>query len=456
MKGKKIPTRVLQKTVLLFCGIFFLGCVNHAPPVVDETVVKAASKGHHRFAFEEYQAVDAKGFIKKVDNFTIIFDPSASMTEAYKPSQNCITCHTDYQNPDYSERHAIMYGGQEFAKKNQKKYAMDCNLCHQNFLYSKFQFAKALVNSFNKTIPDLDLIGLLRTFGYPAYDNLNYGLMPKDNKKYLQYNKKNYATALEKILDADGASPLAPTIEQSGKDWYNHKGKIAIIIISDGTDMGKKEIIAAQELKERFGKDICIYTIHIGNDTIGKKIMSQIAMAGQCGVSITGDHLLEKANMDAFVKDIFLAPGLTDSDGDGVTDDKDDCPDTKPGLTVDENGCWHLVLLADILFDFDKYILKPEGIAILDQVVELLNKYPLLDLHISGHTDNFGSMAYNIKLSKRRSQAGINYLKQKGIAPGRLSMSWHSFSIPVATNTTPSGRALNRRLEFKFNKRKRK
>jgi OmpA-OmpF porin, OOP family len=82
----------------------------------------------------------------------------------------------------------------------------------------------------------------------------------------------------------------------------------------------------------------------------------------------------------------------------------------------------------------------------------MLTKNPLLDLHISGHTDNFGSMAYNIILSKRRAQAGHDYLVKRGIDPDRISISWHSYSIPVATNDNAAGRALNRRLEFKFQK----
>jgi len=112
-----------------------------------------------------------------------------------------------------------------------------------------------------------------------------------------------------------------------------------------------------------------------------------------------------------------------------------------------------LVILGNVLFDFDKYNFKPEGIKILDQVVALLKKHDFLDLHISGHTDNVGSMPYNIILSKKRAQSGLNYLKDKGIDNQRLSISWHSFSNPVAPNDDPSGRAFNRRLEFEFKKR---
>jgi len=442
--------------VILLFGIVFFGCSSHTPPVVDEKVLETASAGYHRFDFEDYQPVDTKGYVKKVDNFTIIFDPSASMTEVYTASYECIACHTDYQEAVYAENHAVKYGGSEFSEKDKKQYAMDCVRCHQDDPhYTKFEFAKELTKGFNQSIPDLDFIATLRTFGYPVYVNLNHGLKENDNKKYVKYDKKNYARAIRKILDADGVSPLAQTLEATAKDWYDHEGKIAVVVISDGVDMGDKDILAAEDLKARYGDEVCIYTVLIGNSPSGRSVMNKIALSGQCGIAINGDLLMEKEKMADFVRKIFLTraqPNL-DSDGDGVANSMDDCPGTKSGLKVDENGCWDLILLSDVLFDFDKFNLKPEGIVALEQVAEMLQKYPFLDLHIGGHTDNFGSMAYNITLSKQRAKSGVDYLVKRGIAPNRLTMSWHSYSIPVATNDTPAGRALNRRLEFKFKKR---
>ena len=445
--------------MLLFC-IIFSGCADHSPPVVEKTVQKAASNSYHKLYFEEYGPVDTAGYVKKVDNFTIIFDPSASMTQSYMPSYDCIVCHTDYQEPAYAEKHAIKRGGPEFSKKDKKQFAMDCNMCHQNLGYSKFEFAKGLIKSFNQSIPELDFIGTLRTFGYPVYTNFNYGYKKDDNTKFLKYNKKEYGRAIDKILDADGASPLDMTLDAVSKDYFDKKGKIAIIIVSDGMDMGEKTFLAAEDLKARYGENICIYTILIGNDPSGKRIMNRMALAGQCGIAVNGDQLLEKEKMADFVRTVFLTnpqPGIDcdncDEDGDGVPDCRDECPGTKPGLEVDKNGCWHGVIQADVLFDFDKSNLKPEGIIALEQVVNQLKQYPLMDVHISGHTDNFGTMAYNIQLSKKRARAGLDYLVKKGIDPARISISWHSYSIPIASNDTPEGRALNRRLEFKFKNR---
>ena len=437
----------------LFYCIVLSGCSNNNPPKINQAVIKSASEFHHTFATEKYHPVNTAGFVKKVNNFMIIFDPSASMTELYKTSKDCMSCHVKFKNSSFREHHAVKYGSSEFSKKNKRKFAMQCSLCHKNFSFSKFSFAKELAMGFNETIPNFDMAGTLRTFGSPAYTMMNYGHMKNDNKKYKKYNKKEFGEAIDKILDAEGVSPLNFALDEAGIDWYDHKGKIALIIISDGKGMDRREILSAKDLKNRFGDDICIYTVLIGDDPSGKKILEKIAKSSKCGLAINGDALLKPSGMDDFVRKIFLTKALPDSDGDGVPDYKDDCPDTEPGLKVDEHGCWRLVALSNVLFDFDKFTLKPEGRKILDKVVALLKKYPFLDLHISGHTDNFGSMKYNIKLSKERTYAGVKYIENKGIDPKRLSMSWHSYTIPVASNSTAAGRALNRRLEFKFKKR---
>ncbi len=439
--------------LIIYCSALS-GCVNHNPPKVNNSVIQSASEFHHSFDIKKFHTIDPAGLVKKVNNFMIIFDPSASMTELYKTSQNCASCHVKFRDKTYSEKHAVKYGGKKFLAKSTRNFYMQCGLCHKNFTFTKFNFAKELTMAFNKEIPNLDITGTLRTFGSPAYTMMDYGHKRNDNTKYKKYNKREYGDAIDKILDAEGVSPLNFALEAAGVDLFNQKGRTAIIIISDGKGMGKREVLAAKDLKYLYGENnICLYTVLIGHDPIGKKVLNQIANIGKCGLAVNGDDLLKPSEMDNFVKKIFLTKPLPDSDGDGVPDYMDDCPHTEPGLRVDKHGCWRLIVLNNVLFDFDKYTLKPKGKKILDKVVALLKKYPFLDLHISGHTDNFGSMQYNIKLSKERTEAGAHYIEKHGIDPDRLFLSWHSYTMPVASNSTPAGRALNRRLEFKFTKR---
>jgi outer membrane protein OmpA-like peptidoglycan-associated protein len=74
---------------------------------------------------------------------------------------------------------------------------------------------------------------------------------------------------------------------------------------------------------------------------------------------------------------------------------------------------------------------------------------PKLKIEIGGHTDNVGTKAYNKTLSENRANSVYNYLISKGIDKTRLSYKGYDFSVPVATNDTEEGRALNRRTEFK-------
>jgi OOP family OmpA-OmpF porin len=136
---------------------------------------------------------------------------------------------------------------------------------------------------------------------------------------------------------------------------------------------------------------------------------------------------------------------ILDSDGDGVPDNLDKCPGTPKGAKVNKDGCW---VLGDVLFDFDKYNIKPQFYHLLDEVAVVFEKNPGLKVQIEGHTDNIGKAAYNMKLSLKRAEAVMNYLINKGLAKGRLSAKGYGFTKPIATNSTKEGRALNRRVEL--------
>ena len=90
------------------------------------------------------------------------------------------------------------------------------------------------------------------------------------------------------------------------------------------------------------------------------------------------------------------AAGPLDIDGDGVYDDKDECKATPKGARVDERGCW---VVSDIRFDFDKADIKSQYYPDLDEVVVVLKKNPLLNIVVEGHTDSVGSAEYNQRLS---------------------------------------------------------
>lgn len=146
-----------------------------------------------------------------------------------------------------------------------------------------------------------------------------------------------------------------------------------------------------------------------------------------------------------------------DDDGDGVNNCDDKCPASEAGQTIGPDGCPVPVSidLKGVNFDFDKSTLRPDAVAILNEAIEILKRYPDLRVEVAGHTDAIGTDAYNQGLSERRATAVYDYLTSNGIDAGRLvGPVGYGESRPIAPNTNedgsdnPEGRARNRRTEL--------
>lgn len=139
-----------------------------------------------------------------------------------------------------------------------------------------------------------------------------------------------------------------------------------------------------------------------------------------------------------------------DSDGDGVPDYLDQCPGTPKSFKVDAVGCIieQTVILRTVNFEFNKDTLTSEAKDALDLVAAGLASQPKLTVQIDGHTDSKGSPAYNLNLSKKRAAAVRQYMIGKGVAATRLAAEGFGESKPIASNDTEAGRAENRRVEF--------
>lgn len=144
------------------------------------------------------------------------------------------------------------------------------------------------------------------------------------------------------------------------------------------------------------------------------------------------------------------APVNNDLDGDGVPNDRDKCPNTRPGAVVDLDGCEveAVISLEGVNFDFDKATLRPDAIAILDQAVALLETQATVVVEVAGHTDSIGTEEYNQGLSERRAESVRAYLESKGISATRLTARGYGELQPIASNDTEEGRAQNRRSEM--------
>ena len=165
---------------------------------------------------------------------------------------------------------------------------------------------------------------------------------------------------------------------------------------------------------------------------------------------------------------------VSDSDGDGVPDDLDQCPGTPAGEPVNEVGCplpkkecktpepgqpvtlegcaaGDKIVLRGVNFEFDKSRLTSNAKTILEGVGDALNKAPAVTVEIGGHTDSKGTDEYNQKLSEQRAQSVVQYLVgSKNVDASRMTSVGFGESQPVADNETDEGRELNRRVELKI------
>jgi OOP family OmpA-OmpF porin len=146
-----------------------------------------------------------------------------------------------------------------------------------------------------------------------------------------------------------------------------------------------------------------------------------------------------------------------DDDGDGVNNCNDKCPGSAAGQAIGPDGCPVplTIDLKGVNFDFDKDTLRPDAVAILDEAVTILQRYPQLRVEVAGHTDSIGTEQYNQGLSERRARAVYDYLTSHGIDASRLAgPNGYGESRPIAPNTNPDGsdnpegRARNRRTEL--------
>jgi outer membrane protein OmpA-like peptidoglycan-associated protein len=119
---------------------------------------------------------------------------------------------------------------------------------------------------------------------------------------------------------------------------------------------------------------------------------------------------------------------------------------------ITENGV--SVRINNIFFDYDKFDLKAESYPELNRLAKLIKNSPKIKVEISGYTDNQGSDTYNQQLSKERASAVVKFLISVGCNKKNLSAKGYGKSNPVESNETEAGRAFNRRVEFKFLKKK--
>jgi OOP family OmpA-OmpF porin len=350
---------------------------------------------------------------QKADNFLIIMDASSSMAQTYTgamfPEQNSLT---------------------------------------------QFPVEREFLTRMNQAIPDLKLNSALRSFGTGICSDWSETVL---NAPMAPYSRPGLHDLLNRLDCAFGSTPLDSALDAAADDLKDTTGRNAIIVVSDGQTLTDGAEDSVSRLKDIYGDRVCVHTVWIDNKSgRGQEEMEQLAGKSGCGVSTNLWATNTAPGMTAFVEEVFLekAPPMRqqamatdqDSDGDGVLDSMDECPDTPRGAKVNSVGCW---VLNDVLFDIDKSVIRPEAYPVLNQVVEVFERNPDIRVEVQGHTDSTASAQYNQGLSERRAAAIKAYLVSHGIANQRLAARGFGLTKPVASNSTVEGRQLNRRVELR-------
>ncbi len=375
-------------------------------------------------------------------------------------------------------------------------------LTNQGAAPTKAKQAKDILSAMNRRIPELGYVGAIQVF--PPSKTL---IGPE------KYNRNSFGGAIENLQEKGkifgNQTPLGRGIADLGEVLKDMSpGKTAIIIFSDGEENLDIEALKAQEALGAEQREINFHTVSFADKKEGRTVLEEMSRVSD-GISVEGGELAaDEAAVDRFVKDVFYlvevlvdsdgdgvvdevdkcpntprgitvnargcppdsdgdgvpdyldqCPGTPlgvavdnsgcpfDSDGDGVADHLDKCPNTPKGATVNEAGCWSLQ--ATTLYDSNSSYIRTEAYPLLDEVASILEKNPEMEVEVQGHTDNTGSAKYNQWLSEKRAQKVKDYLVSKGIDPSRLEAKGYGLTQPVASNATGEGRAQNRRVELK-------
>lgn len=176
-----------------------------------------------------------------------------------------------------------------------------------------------------------------------------------------------------------------------------------------------------------------------------KKVHENVAMASAS--EPTPVIVTEKRVVTTAVTEQVTVAAPLDSDHDGILDPDDRCPDTAPGLNVDENGCPLKAAIHDH-FVFNSDQIDSTAASEIRDFVLFMKENPHYKATITGHTDSIGTPEYNQQLSIKRAEKVKEALVSQGIEAERLRTVGKGESMPAVSNMLKAGRAENRRIEI--------
>ena len=261
------------------------------------------------------------------------------------------------------------------------------------------------------------------------------------------------------IFDEQGAGyfNLGAGIEY----WFGEKKKTAIILESLYKNTG--ETYAIKHFQHMIG---LAFLFGGEPDTDGDGILDKddncpeipgLATFNGCP-DTDGDGIQDSQDDCPQIPGLIQYNGCPDTDGDGIQDSEDKCPEVF-GL-IENEGCPKMTEKVKdrfekieqlILFETDQDILTEEALIYLEEVYSILIQYPNLNIIVEGHTDDTGGVNYNQELSEKRVATVLRFLIKRGISSSKIKSAAYGETRPLRTNSTSEGRRYNRRVQFNIN-----
>ena len=289
----------------------------------------------------------------------------------------------------------------------------------------KIEAAKEILRQQNAILPNLDWNAGLYTFTpWKEY----YTVAP--------YDKQAYGQAIDSLPSTRTSSdivqqptPLADGIDRLNPILSKLSGRTAVFVFTDGTyqRVAPKKLwpmdAARQVVQDH---DVCFYFISSAKTGKPQKLLSDMSGVNACSRVIPFD--------DVYKKPVYGAGFLY-----VVKSTQDIVTTTETRIAG--------VKMPDVRFDFNKFNVLPEYQDDLNKLADFLKSNPNTNVVMAGFTDNVGSEEYNLPLSQRRVESVANYLEQQGVGMDQMTLLWYGQTNPIADNSTPEGRAMNRRVE---------
>jgi OOP family OmpA-OmpF porin len=343
--------------------------------------------------------------VQKTNNFQVILDTSTSMDD---PVQ--------WKNPEYVSP----------------------------VTNTKLEYQQHLARLFNDTIPSMKLTAGLRDFAGRRWLTRNfdtklwYGMSP--------WVREDLGKAIWAVNTQGVESPLELALDAATMDLKPLAGKSAVIIFTDGLDM-PKAVASAQAMKAALKDNVCIYAVLIGPDRMtmdypkgeGMALLDKVVKAGECGAMVNAKDVETAAGMAAFVEKIFLGPPPPPPPA-------PEAPVVVPPVVTPAAAPGQLEA---IYFDFDKYVIMPEGREALKRNAEWLQKNPGAKVVVEGNCDERGTNEYNMALGQRRADAAAKYLVDLGVAKDRVGTVSFGEEKPICTESNEACWSKNRRDDFR-------